>query len=213
MTPFSTFGEVIATGALALSFLTFLVLVIDKKRARWKEVQDAWSEKIHKLQIIQEAEVSRLSVVSQNVLVLQKQVEIFWKGVAYSSSQSLHSPHTPELDRLIEKFQREDMSDYDVEQFRHMLHVILKSPDEPRGAKKAARETLLALYLEYELSHYVISQEEFSYRQIQHIFGEVEVILDTIVEKMDLPPTHAVPPPETPKLLPEAKSPEDTEAR
>ena len=151
MQPFATFGEVISFSALVLSLGTFWVMMLSRKQTQWKEARAEWQAKYQSLMQQHEVTTNWLTHIDKDVGVLKTQVEIFWKGVAYSSSQVLHSPHTPELDALIEKYQQDRISPEELIDFKVKLRAILADATETKVAQKAARETLLTIYLQYDL--------------------------------------------------------------
>lgn len=93
------------------------------------------------------------SVASMNaqLQVLQKQVEVFWKGVSFSSAQALHSPHTKELDELLEKFQRDEIqSEMDLSKLKSMLQDVANSDPSPIR-KKYALDILTLIHVRFEI--------------------------------------------------------------
>ena len=178
MTPFATFAEVIGTGALLVALMTFVMLRLDKRRDRWREAQEEMDQKFTALRHNHDVLVQRFSPMEQDIKVLKTQVEIFWKGVAYSSSQALHSPHTPELDRLIEKFQQETITAEELAEFKNRLRILVNDPAESVGKKKAARETLLAIHVQYDLLQ-TMGGLTTTYYEIRNIFGDVSAVLPT----------------------------------
>lgn len=90
--------------------------------------------------------------LNARVGLLETKIEIFWKGVSYSSAQVLHSPHTPELDTLIEKFQRDDINDTELARFKLLLHEVQADANETTMRRKAASEVLTLIKVRYEVS-------------------------------------------------------------
>jgi negative regulator of genetic competence, sporulation and motility len=83
--------------------------------------------------------------------VLKKQVEVFWKGVSFSSAQALHSPHTKELDELLEKFQRDEIqSEKDLEKLKSMLQDVVNHDSSPMR-KKFALDILTLIHVRFEI--------------------------------------------------------------
>lgn len=84
--------------------------------------------------------------------VLELQMTVFWKSVSFSSSQALHSPHTPKLDRLIELFQQEKINAVQLIEFKALLQDIANDPEETPFRKKAALEVLGLVHIRYEIA-------------------------------------------------------------
>lgn len=61
------------------------------------------------------------------------------------------TPPHQEFDQLIEKFQRGQLTNDEVTQFKHYLYGIIDDIRETHLRKKAARETLLLLHMQYEM--------------------------------------------------------------
>lgn len=78
--------------------------------------------------------IEKLTTVCADVLVLKKQMEIFWKGVGFSAAQAIHSPHTPELDRLLEMFQSDDIHNAaDWRRLKQLLRSVASDEDANRA--------------------------------------------------------------------------------
>jgi hypothetical protein len=94
----------------------------------------------------------KVEEVMRRLAVLELQMQVFWKSVSFSAAQALHSPHTPELDRLIERFQQELLDDRELRKFKTMLSEIAASPDETAFRKKCANEVLTLIHIRYEVA-------------------------------------------------------------
>ena len=88
----------------------------------------------------------------QRLLVLEKQMEVFWRGVIFNASQVLHSPHTPKLDVYIELFQQDKLIGDQLDDFRHMLQVIIDDPSETSARRQAARDVLILVQVRYDIT-------------------------------------------------------------
>lgn len=92
-----------------------------------------------------------MATMNAQLQVLQKQVEVFWKGVSFSSAQALHSPHTKELDDLLEKFQRDEIqSEKDLSKLKSMLQEVVDSDPSPLR-KKYALDILTLIHVRFEI--------------------------------------------------------------
>lgn len=88
---------------------------------------------------------NRLSGVEGDVKWLVKLFDQLGK----KSGRVLHSPHTPELDKLIEKYEREELLWHEVGKFAHMLKEIENNSRSAKGDKLAAGIILLSLERTY----------------------------------------------------------------
>lgn len=80
----------------------------------------------------------RLNSMSDRVGVLETKIEVFWKNVAYDAAKILHSPHTPELDRLLEKYQAQILLPDETAALADMLREVIAAKDVPTENKIAA---------------------------------------------------------------------------
>src|ERR1044072_5323896 len=98
-----------------------------------------------------------INEIRAELQVLKKQVEVFWKGVSFSSAQALHSPHTKELDELLEKFQRDEIqSEKDLEKLKLMLRDVVENEPSPMS-KKFARYRLTLIDVRFEIGGYLVT--------------------------------------------------------
>lgn len=116
----------------------------------------AWEARRHSRNREAVAELDALkgvqSAMSAELQVLKKQMEVFWRGVSFSSSQALHSPHTPALDALIEKFQAGRIDDEELARFKVMLEELAEDEDETAFRRKMARDVLTLIHIRYEVA-------------------------------------------------------------
>lgn len=92
---------------------------------------------------------SEIANVSKDVAVNTTDVQWLIRAMGNTAGRTLHSPHTPELDHLIEKFEREELLWPEVAKFATMLKTIETSPDAPKGDKLAAGILLMSLEKTY----------------------------------------------------------------
>lgn len=123
--------------ALALSLLN---TIYQRKRDQQGDLKEELKEIADKL----EGAASRL-------LVLETKSDIFFRGVSFSSAQALHSPHTRELDDLLEKFQRDEIqSEKDLEKLKVMLREVAEHDTSPIR-KKYALDILTLIHVRFEI--------------------------------------------------------------
>lgn len=133
----------------ALGLISFLV-------ARKREAGADWQKKI-------DAAVKpfldipdTLAEMYAELQVLKKQVDVFWKGVSFSSAQALHSPHTKELDRLLEKFQRDEIqSEKELHTLKDMLSDVARDDVNPMR-RKLALDILSLIHIRFEIGGDVV---------------------------------------------------------
>lgn len=106
--------------------------------------------------------------ISAELQVLKKQVEVFWKGVSFSSAQALHSPHTKELDALLEQFQRDEIqNEKDLHRLKELLKGIAKEdPDVIR--QKFARDIITLIHVRFEIGGDLIDALREQNQSIDH---------------------------------------------
>ena len=137
-----------------LPYIGLIALVISIANSIYQRRQDAqrdWGKKIDAAVKPFEDLPSTVAEISADLQVLQKQVEVFWKGVSFSSAQALHSPHTKELDVLLEKFQRDEIqSEKDLSKLKLMLKVVADTDSDPQR-RKYALDILTLIHVRFEI--------------------------------------------------------------
>ncbi len=118
---------------------------------RKKDQASDWTGKISDAVAPFKGLSDKLDSVSNRLLVLETKSDIFFKGVSFSSAQALHSPHTKELDELLEKFQRDEIqSEKDLEKLKSMLQDVVND-DPSQLRKKFALDILTLIYIRFEI--------------------------------------------------------------
>lgn len=82
--------------------------------------------------------------LATDVARLQTQTELFWNAMGSKAASILHSPHTPELDVLLDKWNAHRLTLADAETLVAMLQEI-EAIHEPHGTKLASVMLLLAI--------------------------------------------------------------------
>lgn len=124
--------------------LALLLSLVNSIYQRRKDQQGDWKREIKDVS-------DKLENVASRLLVLETKSEIFFKGVSFSSAQALHSPHTKELDELLEKFQRDEIqSEKDLEKLKLMLRDVVESDPSPMR-KKYALDILTLIHVRFEI--------------------------------------------------------------
>lgn len=118
---------------------------------RKKDQQSDWAARIDEAVKPFRGLPETVASMHAELQVLQKQVEVFWKGVSFSSAQALHSPHTRELDELLEKFQRDEIqSEKDLEKLKGMLQDVVDTDESPIR-RKFALDILTLIHVRFEI--------------------------------------------------------------
>jgi len=118
---------------------------------RRKDVQGDWQKKIDKAVEPFAGLPQMVTEIAADLAVAKKQLEVFWRGVSFSSAQALHSPHTKELDVLLEKFQRDEIqSEKDLFKLKEMLKDVAENDPEPMR-KKFALDILTLIHVRFEI--------------------------------------------------------------
>ncbi len=94
---------------------------------------------------------ARMRGVETRVAQLETKVDLFWKSVADRAASLLHSPHTPVLDRLLERYQRQEISTDELQRLIVMLRDIEVDATIDSGLRFAASVMLSAIEQRYEL--------------------------------------------------------------
>lgn len=87
--------------------------------------------------------------------VLEKQMGLFWKLVEQHMTTVLHSPHTPDLDKLLEKYQSgEALTEEEADDLAHRLVTLINDSSEVQGNRAGAVFLLAALNVRYKLEEF-----------------------------------------------------------
>lgn len=90
----------------------------------------------------------------ERLIVVETKLNLFFKDVSLTKADFLHSPHTPELDLLLEKVQSgEKMKQNEVLSLIEMLKQILKSSSETESRKSAAGMLMATVRAQYYLTN------------------------------------------------------------
>jgi hypothetical protein len=126
---------VVSLAAAILSGISVFTTLARNKVAEVRELQ-----KQHELV------VDRLARV-------EVKVDVFWQKVGKAAAEVLHSPHAEHWrrDQLIEKFQREELTWEEIQEFWTLLTAIKEDHQVLRGERLAASLVLQALAERYDL--------------------------------------------------------------
>ena len=88
-------------------------------------------------------------VCRDSVKRLETQMEPFWKFIETKIAGSLHSPHTPEYDALIDKFSGGELNTNELLRLSHMLNEDFHEADSKKETAKLISIQLVMLRVEY----------------------------------------------------------------
>lgn len=136
-----------------VGLVALLLAVVNTIYQYRKDTQGDWKARFKELSDKLENAVSRL-------IVVETKAEIFFRGLSVSSAQALHSPHTKELDRLLEKFQKDLIEDEsELQELERLLKEVTRSdPDNLR--RKFAQDILTLIEVRYKIGGELIRSLE-----------------------------------------------------
>lgn len=88
-----------------------------------------------------------MSVVQNDVKWIKESFSLMGK----KSARTLHGPHTPALDDLLEKYAREEITYTEVERLVCMLEEIENTSDIPVERKISATQLLSSIAVRYKI--------------------------------------------------------------
>jgi hypothetical protein len=74
---------------------------------------------------------------------LETKIELFWTTIEKNATEFIHSPHTPDLDKLLEKAHDKSLTPEEVTHLKDDLKCLIKENGIPR-AKEFASKLLIA---------------------------------------------------------------------
>src|SRR5580700_3701477 len=79
-----------------------------------------------------------ISRLQEQVATLETKMAPFWELMGSKLSKILHSPHTPALDRLLEKFDAKNITEPELCELVTMLRQIQDDRENPMGTRTTA---------------------------------------------------------------------------
>ena len=86
-----------------------------------------------------------VAALRNQMAVLQATQDTLIKFLGQKAAFLLHSPHTLELDALIDKFRGQTITDAELQEFINMLLIIESDTAVPKGERLLATLVLLAI--------------------------------------------------------------------
>lgn len=151
-----------------IGLLSLVIVIINAAYQRRRDTQGDWGKRIADAVKPYEGLPKAVADITADLHVLQKQVEVFWKGVSFSSAQALHSPHTKELDGLLEKFQREEIeNERELHRLKELLQGITKDDPDP-VRQKFALDILTLIHVRFEIGGDLIDALRRQNQSVDH---------------------------------------------
>jgi hypothetical protein len=164
-----SWSEILAISSFAVAAIALLLKFSDRSKKHQEQIREEWREADSEISKLLSEMSDEFTEMHAEIEVMKKQLEVFWRGVAYNSASLLHSPHTPELDVLIEKFTTGVISPEELLKFREHLLFIASSTLEGNVRNYLARQVLLVLSIAPEIQMvpipYLIEYEIWKIKQ------------------------------------------------
>jgi len=134
-----------------VGLLALVLSIANTVYQRRRDVKGDWQTKINEAVKPFAGLPAAVAEIAADLAVAKKQLEVFWKGVSFSSAAALHSPHTKELDILLEKFQRDEIeSEKQLQTLKRMLQEVADTDAEPMR-RKFALDILTLIHVRFEI--------------------------------------------------------------
>lgn len=92
------------------------------------------------------------AVLESDVNLLKKQMELFWSIVEKKMGNELHSPHTPDLDKLLDKTKHgERLTQEEAVELCMLLQKLMDSDDLSTGEKSSAIMLMAVTMAKYSI--------------------------------------------------------------
>ena len=143
--------HILSFGALITSIIGVIVAARGQARLRSGEFEKQLAAVRSDVDVIksrlqgQSETERRFWQLCSDVDVLKQQMMLFWKDLSIQSAKVLHSPHTPKLDHLIERFQEDRLTKDELITFVKMLQELHDNKDESTSRRKVAGDLLTAI--------------------------------------------------------------------
>jgi len=159
-----TIPEIVGMSGLGLALVTLVLNLFDRNKSRIKALREEWEATDDKLSEEIDGIETLLHSMQADLQVVKSQISVFWRGVAFNSAALLHSPHTPEFDRLIEMFLQDLLTAAELVIFKEQLHGVALNVAETVFRRYLANEVLLALYMQERFPE--VSAERIPYLEL-----------------------------------------------
>lgn len=147
---------------------SLIIVILNAAYQRRKDTQGDLKEKFKELS-------DRVEIALTRLTVIETKAEIYFRGMSVSAAAQLHSPHTPELDRLLEKFQHEEIrNEKELYRLKELLKEIADDDSDPLR-RKLASDTLLLIHVRFEIGGDLIDKlrkQDKGITQTIHKFSE-----------------------------------------
>ena len=148
-----------------LSAGALILALVNAFYSRKRDTQGDWERRLKDV-------TDDLKDTSKRLIILEAQSAIFFKGLSVSTAQALHSPHTPELDVLLEAFQHDTLKDEkEIRRLKQLLNELLNNEKESVLRKKLANDVLTLVKVRYEIGGELLQSLE---QRDQRLSAEIQ---------------------------------------
>ena len=107
--------------AIVISAITLVIAIVNQRvnQSRWQTEQAESFRRWQAEQLAKQAIADRIQ--DDKITRLQTQMELFWNSISGNIGTLLKSPHTPERDLLIYKFQHQELTLPEAELLRSIF--------------------------------------------------------------------------------------------
>lgn len=125
---------VVVSGITAAGTITAAFLKV-------RQSDRAHSDRIQKLE---EANAARISLIEKENAATKIKVDLFWKVVEKEMIGILHSPHTPDLDVLLDKLKNDIITPEEVRELFDRLQTFILTAETTKSSETIAAAILCA---------------------------------------------------------------------
>lgn len=97
---------------------------------------------------------NKIDCLIKSNATIEAKIELWWKSLGAKAAKILHSPHTPELDSLLEKVQTEQLSTSELSRLTMLLEEMENDKTEPLARRELAAHLLVTLCAKYSLREF-----------------------------------------------------------
>lgn len=96
----------------------------------------------------------KIDTLIKSNATIEAKIELWWKSLGSKAAKILHSPHTPELDGLLEKVQAEQLSASELSRLTLLLEEMENDKTEELPRRELAAHLLVTLCAKYSLREF-----------------------------------------------------------
>jgi hypothetical protein len=132
----STNALLLEVPSLCLAASAIGVAIISFQHTRKKDDTEEIKQTAREMAMV----LDKIDGLNNRIGVLETKIDVFWKNVAFDAARILHSPHRPELDRLLDAFTSNAITISQTAELKAVLTEIMNGTvtDFMAGDKVAA---------------------------------------------------------------------------